>query len=90
MADAKRATFGGALVEDVVNSERDSASVETDAGRIRRESETEEPSLLADFLDFLRTNKKWWLVPLLLSLAVIGLLAAVGGSPLGPFIYPMF
>lgn len=77
-------------MEDVVNSEPESESVETDAGRIRRESETAEPSLLADFVDFLRTHKKWWLVPLLLSLAVIGLLAAVGGSPLGPFIYPMF
>lgn len=59
------------------------------ASRIAAEADTADISLLSDFISFLKHNKKWWLIPLLLSLAIIGLLAAAGGSALGPFIYPM-
>lgn len=57
--------------------------------RIVQEADEADVSLAADFVDFIKHNKKWWLVPLLLSLAVVGLLATVGGSALGPFVYPM-
>lgn len=59
------------------------------AARIRREADEKDVSLLVDFVDFLKTSKKWWLIPLLIALAVIGLLATVGGSAIGPFMYPM-
>lgn len=59
------------------------------AARIQREADEKDVSLLVDFVDFLKTSKKWWLIPLLIALAVIGLLATVGGSAIGPFMYPM-
>jgi hypothetical protein len=48
-------------------------------------------TLLREFLTFLITEKKWWLIPLaLLLLGLVGLLVLVEGSALAPFIYPLF
>lgn len=47
------------------------------------------PSLVSEFVFFLKQNKKWWLLPLLIVLALLGLLTFLAGTGLGPFIYPM-
>ncbi|MBL8849537.1 MAG: hypothetical protein JNG89_07630 [Planctomycetaceae bacterium] len=47
-----------------------------------------QPGLTAEFWQFLKTNKKWWLLPLLLALLALGALAVLGGTTLSPFIYP--
>ncbi|MEZ6194369.1 MAG: DUF5989 family protein [Planctomycetota bacterium] len=48
-------------------------------------------SLLLEFLLFLKKEKKWWLLPLVLLLLGLGsLLVFAGSSPLAPFIYPFF
>lgn len=40
---------------------------------------------------FLRARKKYWLAPIMILLAVLGLLIVLGeSSALGPFIYPFF
>ena len=44
-------------------------------------------SLFAEFLLFLRENKKWWLTPILLVLALMGLLIALCATGAAPFIY---
>ena len=36
------------------------------------------------------SRKLWWLVPLLLSLALLGVLLAVQATPIGPLLYPVF
>lgn len=46
--------------------------------------------LLLDFLCFLREEKKWWLIPILISLGLIAGLALLLSSPAAPFIYPLF
>ena len=51
--------------------------------------ETPQPRLLADFWKFLRQNKKWWLLPLLLALLLLGMLVILGGTGLTPFIFPV-
>lgn len=48
------------------------------------------PSLLAEFWYFLRYNKKWWLLPILAILLVLGLIVLLGGTGIAPFIYPLF
>ena len=50
--------------------------------------EAPQPGILAEFWLFLRSNKKWWLAPLLLALLLLGLLIVLGGTGLSPFIYP--
>lgn len=48
-------------------------------------------SLLGELWAFMRVRKKWWLLPLLLVLLVVGLLVAFAqGSALAPFIYAIF
>lgn len=49
-----------------------------------------QPSLAAEVLAFLRDNKKWWLLPILVTLAIFGLIAALASSPVAPFIYNLF
>lgn len=40
---------------------------------------------------FLRERKKWWLLPMILVLLLIGILIALtGGSAFAPFIYTLF
>lgn len=46
---------------------------------------------LLEFLAFLRERKKYWLVPLLLMMALFGgLLVFAKGSAVAPFIYTIF
>jgi len=48
-------------------------------------------SILREFWTFLRTNKKWWLMPIVFFLLVLGaILVAAKGSALAPFIYSLF
>lgn len=49
-----------------------------------------DPSLLAELWDFLVHNKKWWLLPILIVLALVGCLVLLSGSVVAPFIYPLF
>ncbi len=48
------------------------------------------PGLVAEFLDFLVHNKKWWLTPIIIVLLLVGLLVMLSGSVVAPFIYPIF
>lgn len=47
--------------------------------------------LLAEFWEFLVLNKRWWLIPIVLSLVLFGLLLVLAGqSVIAPLIYPLF
>lgn len=61
-------------------------------GRSSFESAAEEPApgLLREFWWFICENKAWWLVPLLLALALIGAVVWLSGTAIAPFIYPLF
>ena len=48
-------------------------------------------SLLSELWAFMRVRKKWWLVPLIVTMLAVGLLIAFAqGSALAPFIYTIF
>ena len=48
-------------------------------------------SFLREFYAFLRTRKKYWLVPIMLMLVLVGSLVVLSqGSAIAPFIYPFF
>ena len=47
-----------------------------------------QPGFLKEFWLFLRTNKKWWLSPILIILLLLLVLVLIGNSPLAPFFYP--
>lgn len=48
-------------------------------------------SLVRELWAFLRVRKKWWLLPVLVVLFIVGsLLVFAQGSALAPFIYTIF
>jgi len=48
-------------------------------------------SIVAELFGFLRVHKKYWLVPVLLTLLIFGgLIILVQGSAVAPFIYTLF
>lgn len=57
---------------------------------VRELAQARRRSLPAEFWDFLLQNKKWWLLPILLVLMILGALVFLGGSGAAPFIYTLF
>ncbi len=48
-------------------------------------------SILKELWDFMKTRKKWWLLPVVIMLVLLGLLIIfTEGSALAPFIYTLF
>jgi hypothetical protein len=47
-------------------------------------------SLLRELWDFLRHNKKWWLLPIILALVALSALALLSSGGLAPLIYTIF
>ena len=45
---------------------------------------------LSELIYFLKTSKKWWLLPILIVLVGFGLLVFLSGTAAAPFIYTLF
>ena len=45
---------------------------------------------LAELWGFLRDNKKWWLLPVLVVVVAMSLLIFLSGTAVAPFIYTFF
>jgi len=47
-------------------------------------------SLVREFFAFIRHEKKWWMIPLVVVLLIVGaLILFASTSPLAPFVYPL-
>ncbi|MCX6908201.1 MAG: DUF5989 family protein [Verrucomicrobia bacterium] len=58
---------------------------------LKMESIMAKQSLLRELIQFAMREKKWWLVPLLVILVLIGgLIIFAQSSALAPFLYPFF
>jgi hypothetical protein len=55
-----------------------------DAGKQRQ------AGIFSEFVRFLKQNKKFWLIPLLVLLLALGALVILGGTAAAPFIYTLF
>ena len=62
---------------------RDATEFQDLAGR-------ERPGLIREFWAFLGHNKKWWLLPIVLVLLVLGALVILTSTGAAPFIYTLF
>jgi hypothetical protein len=47
-------------------------------------------SLAREFVEFLATSKKYWMIPLLVVLGLLALVVILGGTSAAPFIYTLF
>jgi hypothetical protein len=48
------------------------------------------PRVLQQYVQFLREEKKYWLIPVILFVAVALLMVYAQSSAIAPFIYPLF
>ena len=53
-------------------------------------TEVEGESLLGEFWSFLAHNKKWWLLPIVIVMLLLGALIFLSGTAVTPFIYTLF
>ena len=53
-------------------------------------AEGQRQGLVAEFVDFLKHNKKWWLAPILIVLLGLGALVLLAGTGAAPFVYTLF
>ncbi len=66
------------------------ASDQSAADEFAQQAEQASPGLLRELFDFLRHNKKWWLLPILVVILLVGLVIVLGGTAAAPFIYTLF
>jgi hypothetical protein len=67
-------------------AQRDPAGAED----FTRQTAAQRRGLIAEFVDFLRENKKWWLGPIVISILLLGALVFLGGTAAAPFVYTLF
>ena len=67
---------------------KESPSEKSDA--FRKASLEPAPGIIREFLSFLAHHKKWWLIPILLIMLLLGCLVMLGKSAIAPFIYSLF
>ena len=70
--------------------EESPTSDDQQAAEFQRLGEQKQPPLWVEFLSFLKEQKKWWLVPLLIPLALYAafLIVSISSGPV--FIYRLF
>jgi hypothetical protein len=56
----------------------------------RAASGSDHSGLLSELWYFVRRNRKWWLIPFLVPLLLLGALMILAGTGAAPFIYTLF
>ena len=50
----------------------------------------EQLTLFSEFVLFIKENKAWWMIPILVVLGLVGLLVVLSSTGAAPFIYTLF
>ena len=53
-------------------------------------SQEKQGSLVSEFIGFLKQNKKFWLLPLIIVMLILAALLVLTSSSVAPFIYTLF
>jgi hypothetical protein len=48
------------------------------------------PSLWSEFFQYLMENKKWWMIPIIVMVLLLGLVLVFAASPVAALLYPFF
>jgi len=46
--------------------------------------------IFREYVAFMRYSKKWWLIPIVLTLLLVGVLVILSSTAAAPFIYTLF
>ena len=58
--------------------------------RLVYNNQSDSAGIVREFIDFLRSNKKWWLTPIMIVTLLLLGAALLLPSPVAPFIYSLF
>lgn len=61
-----------------------------DANEFEKLGDEEQLSLVSEFVLFIKENKAWWMIPIVLVLGGVGLLVVLSSTGAAPFIYTLF
>ncbi len=61
-----------------------------DSNDFAKAAEGPRRTLGREIVDMLRENKKWWLIPIIAVLLLIGAVIILGATHAAPFIYTLF
>ena len=66
--------------------------MDDDSGDFEKAARSKPPGTVRELLDLLRHNKKWWLLPILIALLIVGALIALSiiAPNAVPFLYPLW
>ena len=60
------------------------------AKELRELSEARSGGVLAQMWGYIGESRKWWLIPIILMMLLLGIMFVIGGSGAAPFIYTIF
>lgn len=63
---------------------------DTKAAELERLASAPQRGILREFWSFLTRNSRWWLLPVLVAMLLVGVLVVISSSGAGPFIYALF
>ena len=72
------------------DSDSEKPTEDSDNEFLKESEQAPSGGLLSEFIAFLKCNKKWWLLPIIIVLLIVGVLVVLGSSVLAPLIYPLF
>lgn len=58
--------------------------------RFEELGEQKESGIVVNFLMFIRENRVWWMLPIVIVLSIVGLLGFLATTGAAPFIYTLF
>ena len=65
-------------------SERDGGQEFVEAGKAK------DRGLFGELVSFMAETRSWWMLPLLIVFALLGLILVLGATGVAPFLYPLF
>ena len=71
-------------------SDKQQASKDSERESFERQASEQSVGLFAEFWEFFLTNKKWWMIPIVVVLLMLAGLVLLSGTALAPFIYTLF
>ncbi len=67
-----------------------SQSAEDRASKLQAAASGAESSLVGEFWAFVKENKAWWMIPILLMIGLLAVLVVISSTGAAPFIYTLF
>ena len=76
--------------QQIKSSPVSAANPGTSSNAIETMASEKAPGIVGEFWMFLTENKKWWLLPIVIVLGLVGVLAVLSSTAAAPFIYTLF